>query len=243
MKDEPSVELSGTRRSLEVRLAQRPELRARLDRILDMLDHSVADGCDAHAAEERVIGQQRQLGQEVLGQWAQEANAQAQSQVPAHHPQASAHGKKTPDLAEHLQLDLGRGKAMAAGPARSGGKQPKPPGWVKKPRCMAWATGPNGSPSRLANSSADRADTWWTSGTSANTSARRPEWSIRKKPGSGGADSKGGSWKTKWTPCSAPRHRTWNRRPKKKRRCAWPTAVLSGRRTQLDYAGARAAGL
>jgi hypothetical protein len=94
MKDEPSVELSGTRRSLEVRLAQRPELRARLDRILDMLDHSVADGCDAHAAEERGIGQQRQLGQEVLGQWAQEANAQAQAQVPAHHPQASAHGKK-----------------------------------------------------------------------------------------------------------------------------------------------------
>lgn len=94
MNDEPSVKLSATRRSLEVRLAQRPELLARLHRILDTLDHSVTDGCDAHAAEERVIEQLRQLGQEVLGQWAQEAHAQAQAQVPAHHPEARAHGKK-----------------------------------------------------------------------------------------------------------------------------------------------------
>ena len=94
MNDEPSVKLSATRRSLEVRLARRPELLARLHHLLDTLEHSVADGCDAHAAEERVIEELRQLGQEVLGQWAQEANAQAQAQVPAHHPEARAHGKK-----------------------------------------------------------------------------------------------------------------------------------------------------
>ena len=94
MNDEPSVKMSKTHRSLEVRLARRPELLARLHHIVDMLDHSVTDGCDAHAAEDRVIEQLRQLGQEVLGQWAHEANAHAQAQVPAQHPQASAHGKK-----------------------------------------------------------------------------------------------------------------------------------------------------
>jgi len=94
MNDEPSVNWSATRRSLEVRLARRPELLARLHHIIDTLDHSVADGCDAHAAEDRVIEELRQLGQEVLGQWAHETNAQAQAQVPAHHPEARAHGKK-----------------------------------------------------------------------------------------------------------------------------------------------------
>ncbi|HMP07618.1 MAG TPA: hypothetical protein PJ982_14810, partial [Lacipirellulaceae bacterium] len=61
MNDEPPVSLSATRRSLEVRLAQRPELRTRLHHLLDTLDHSIADGCDAHVAEERVIEELRQL--------------------------------------------------------------------------------------------------------------------------------------------------------------------------------------
>lgn len=94
MNDELSVNLSATRRSLEVRLAGRPELLARLHHLLDTLDHAIADGCDAHVAEDRVIAELRQLGQEVLGQWAQEANAQTQAQVPAQHPEARAHGKK-----------------------------------------------------------------------------------------------------------------------------------------------------
>ena len=53
--------------TLEERLAQRPALLARLHALADHLDQSVADGSDAHRAEE----------------W-----------VRAQHPQASAHGKK-----------------------------------------------------------------------------------------------------------------------------------------------------
>ena len=49
-------------RPLEERLAQRPGLRARLHRLLDPLEASVADGSDAHAAEERVREELRQLG-------------------------------------------------------------------------------------------------------------------------------------------------------------------------------------
>jgi hypothetical protein len=81
-------------RALEARLAHRPELLERLHGIVDMLEESVRDGCDAHVAEERVIEQLRQLGQEVLGHWAQEANAHVQAQMPTHHPQAIQHGKK-----------------------------------------------------------------------------------------------------------------------------------------------------
>ena len=86
--------LAAPRRPLEERLAQRPALLARLHALADHLDQSVADGSDAHRAEEWVRTQLRQLGQEVLGQWAVEANAHTQAQVPAQHPHASAHGKK-----------------------------------------------------------------------------------------------------------------------------------------------------
>jgi hypothetical protein len=96
MTDEPTPPscVSQIHRALEERLAHRPELRARLHHLLDTLDQSVADGSDAHATEERVIQELRQLGQELLGRWAHEAQAQAQAQVRTQHPQASQHGKK-----------------------------------------------------------------------------------------------------------------------------------------------------
>lgn len=96
MKTEPRLSKSADhlRRPLAARLAVRPLLRARLHEILDTLDASVNDGCDAHAAADRVIEQLRQLGQEVLTQWAEESHAQTQEQVPAHHPGAIRHGKK-----------------------------------------------------------------------------------------------------------------------------------------------------
>jgi hypothetical protein len=96
MNDEPALPccVSKTHRALQERLAHRPGLLARLHHLLDTLDQSVADGSDAHAAEERVIQAVRQLGQELLGRWAHEAAAQAQAQVRSQHPHASQHGKK-----------------------------------------------------------------------------------------------------------------------------------------------------
>ncbi|MCG3147017.1 MAG: hypothetical protein PCFJNLEI_01481 [Verrucomicrobiae bacterium] len=81
-------------RPLEQRLAHRPEVLARLHQLADTLDESVGDACTADQAEERVCQQVRQLAQEVLTQWAQEANAHTQSQVPTRHPTAIRHGKK-----------------------------------------------------------------------------------------------------------------------------------------------------
>ena len=96
MNDEPVRPSSDSRtnRVLEERLAHRPALRARLHHLLDTLDQSVADGSHAHAAEERVREELRQLGQEFLSRWAHEADALAQEEVRTQHPHASRHGKK-----------------------------------------------------------------------------------------------------------------------------------------------------
>lgn len=85
---------SAPRRALEQRLAQRPAVLERLHQIADVLDQSVGDASTADDAEARVLIQLRQLGQELLGQWALEANAHAQAQVPRQDPAAIRHGKK-----------------------------------------------------------------------------------------------------------------------------------------------------
>ena len=119
MNDElPNVMKPSTlRRPLDERLAHRPAVLARLHQLADTLEQSVGDDSTADQAEGRVSEEVRHLAREVLEQWAQEANAHVQAQVPTHHPAAIRHGKKTPELADDLWLgDGGRG-AMAAGPA------------------------------------------------------------------------------------------------------------------------------
>jgi hypothetical protein len=97
MNDEPVRPSSDskTNRALEERLTHRPGLRARLHHLPDTLDQSVADGSDAHAAQERARWKNCPTrGQEFLSRWAHEADAQAQAQVRTRHPHASQHGKK-----------------------------------------------------------------------------------------------------------------------------------------------------
>lgn len=91
-----SIPTSTPRRPLEARLAHRPDVLARLHELADTLDQSVSDDCTADQAEERVSVQVRQLAQEVLAQWAQEANAHTQARVRRRHPHAIRHGKKKP---------------------------------------------------------------------------------------------------------------------------------------------------
>jgi hypothetical protein len=85
---------STARRSLDERLAQRPDVLARLHQLADTLEQSVGDDCTADQAEERVSLQVRQLARELLEQWAREANAHTQARVPQQHPAAIRHGKK-----------------------------------------------------------------------------------------------------------------------------------------------------
>ncbi len=96
MNNEPALRKSDSkpRRNLDERLAKRPAMLERLHQIVDTLEKSVGDGCDAHKAEDRVIEEIRKLGQETLSQWAHEANAQIQAQVPTLQPDATKNGKK-----------------------------------------------------------------------------------------------------------------------------------------------------
>jgi hypothetical protein len=86
--------VASARPALEQRLAHRPEVLARFHQLADTLDQSAGDDCTADQAEARVSAQVRQLALEVLGQWAREANAHSQAQVPTQHPLAIQHGKK-----------------------------------------------------------------------------------------------------------------------------------------------------
>ena len=76
------------------RLARRPDVAARVQQLLDTLDTSLAEGCTADEAEERVILQLRQFGQQLLQQWACEAHAQVQQHAKRQQPSAVKEGKK-----------------------------------------------------------------------------------------------------------------------------------------------------
>src|SRR5258708_18139981 len=80
--------------SLDQRFATRPQLRRRLLLIADMIDQAVAEGCTAHEAEARAIEQIRQLGQEVLTDWAERSEPDARQRAQAENPKLSHYGKK-----------------------------------------------------------------------------------------------------------------------------------------------------
>ena len=109
---------STPRRPLEERLAQRPAVLARLHQLADTLEQSVGDDCTADQAEGRVSEQVRHLAREVLEQWAHEANAHTQAEVPTQHPTAIRHGKKKPEMADDPRLGHGGRGTVAAGAAR-----------------------------------------------------------------------------------------------------------------------------
>ena len=93
MNDEHTLARSQTR-SLEQRMAGRPHVLARFHSIADMMDQSVAEGCTADEAEAWAIDQVRQLGRELLGDWAQEKQAASLERARCQHPQAIKHIKK-----------------------------------------------------------------------------------------------------------------------------------------------------
>lgn len=93
MNDEHK-QVTGNKVSLEQRMANRPQVLARFHSIADMMDQAVAQGCTADEAEERAIEQVRQLGRELLGDWAQEQQDGSLARARSQHPQAIKHIKK-----------------------------------------------------------------------------------------------------------------------------------------------------
>ena len=93
MNNEHTLGMSETR-SLDQRLAGRPQVLARFHFIADMLDQSLAEGRTADDAEARAIEQVRQLGRELLGDWARAKQAASLERARRQHPQAIKHVKK-----------------------------------------------------------------------------------------------------------------------------------------------------
>ena len=61
---------SNRKQSLEERLKDLPELRARIERMLEVVENSAGDVEKASTAEEHVTVELRQMGNEVLHSWA-----------------------------------------------------------------------------------------------------------------------------------------------------------------------------
>jgi hypothetical protein len=62
---------SAGKRNLEERLKDQPEFRARVERMLDVIENAAGDVEKAAEAERRVVEELRQLGNEILHGWAQ----------------------------------------------------------------------------------------------------------------------------------------------------------------------------
>ena len=90
-------ELPGKRKSelpLDARFASRPHVRARLHAIADMMDQAIAEGATADQAEEMAIEQLRELGGDVLTDWAQQKQAESVRKTQKENPSAIRHIKK-----------------------------------------------------------------------------------------------------------------------------------------------------
>lgn len=93
MNDElPNQEKSPT--PLDVRFASRPQVYARLQRIADMMDQAIAEGCSADEAEARAMEQIQKLGGELLGDWANEKQQRSVAESRQKNPSAVKHIKK-----------------------------------------------------------------------------------------------------------------------------------------------------
>ena len=92
VKDERSP--TSDRQSLDERLNSSPEVAQRFHRIVDMMEEALAEGADAHQAEERAIEQLDQLGNELLTDWARQRAQSCADQARQDDPQLSKDAKK-----------------------------------------------------------------------------------------------------------------------------------------------------
>jgi len=66
--------VGGERESVAERLERHPELKARMERLLDVVENTSGDVRLADEAERRAIEELRQMGQEVMQGWGRKAS-------------------------------------------------------------------------------------------------------------------------------------------------------------------------
>jgi len=80
--------------SLEQRLAHHPELKAKIEALLAVVENAQGDVVKANDAEQRVIEEIRQLGQAALQGWASRQNQAQSDQWLKAQPQVRRSGQK-----------------------------------------------------------------------------------------------------------------------------------------------------
>jgi hypothetical protein len=85
------------------RLQRYPQLRAKFEALLDVVENASGDVVKAHEAEERVFEELRQLGQDAVQAWAERKHQKLVSECNAR-SDLSRKQKKTP-LADALRQD------------------------------------------------------------------------------------------------------------------------------------------
>jgi len=83
-----------TAKTLDERFANCPHTYRRLQQIADEMDQAIAQGATADEAEAMAIEQLRNLGGEMLTDWAEAKQQQALEQVQAAQPKSIKHIKK-----------------------------------------------------------------------------------------------------------------------------------------------------
>lgn len=79
---------------LLTRLSHHPQLRERIETLLNIVDNVAGDCAKADAAEQAVIEELRKLGNAALQEWAEQAVHQAVENVRAQQPTLQGNGKK-----------------------------------------------------------------------------------------------------------------------------------------------------
>ena len=80
---------------LEERLNRHPELKAKIEALLSVVENAEGDLVKANEAEQRGIEEIRQLGQTALQEWATRQNQAQQDEFIQTNPQAQRTRKKT----------------------------------------------------------------------------------------------------------------------------------------------------
>ena len=96
--DPENALLSEEEARLLARLRANPIFAARFQVLMERFDEEVAAGMGAHEAEEMVIAELDGLGKSILGQWAENTQAQCLSEARANDPTLVKSGKKTPPV-------------------------------------------------------------------------------------------------------------------------------------------------
>lgn len=89
------IKTASPSKSIEERLNDYPELKAKIEGLLSVVENAEGDLIKADEAEQRVVEEIRQLGQTALQTWAMRQEAKQSEAYIAANPSSHRGGKKT----------------------------------------------------------------------------------------------------------------------------------------------------